>query len=147
MTTRAKSSSSSSSDPLIPLIAKWREKACSEGWESADPGGSSFSPNPCVRCGWSREDHARRERLTSPTADPSPVFVVGDVVQVLNAIRLPKVEQVIHTGRIERITQGASGNPLYWISGIRIARSARVLRHAPIVDLMAALKAALPKEG
>lgn len=34
---------------------------CADGWESADPGAGSFSPNPCVRCEWSREDHAKVE--------------------------------------------------------------------------------------
>ena len=56
-------------------------------------------------------------------------FKVGDTVDVLNAIRLPKVEQVIHTGTIERITTGtATGRTLYWISGRLTAASADVLR-------------------
>jgi hypothetical protein len=38
-----------------------RAEPCHEGWESADPGAGSFSPNPCVRCEWSQADHANRE--------------------------------------------------------------------------------------
>jgi len=58
-----------------------------------------------------------------------PTFDVGDMVVVLNACRLPKVEQSIGTGAIDRITyQSSDGEPLYWISGFPMARSARVLR-------------------
>lgn len=38
-------------------------KPCRDGWESADPGAGSFTPNPCVRCGWSAEDHAKFESI------------------------------------------------------------------------------------
>jgi len=56
---------------------------------------------------------------------------VGDTVDVLNGIRLPKVEQVVHTGVIERITQSSVGHSLYWISGRGMALTANVLRKLP----------------
>lgn len=34
---------------------------CVEGWESTEPGAGNFKPDPCVRCGWSREDHSKLE--------------------------------------------------------------------------------------
>ena len=56
-------------------------------------------------------------------------FGVGDTVNVLNAFRLPQVEEVRHTGVILRVQdRGALALPLYWIDGLRIARTARVLR-------------------
>jgi hypothetical protein len=58
---------------------------------------------------------------------PSVRFCVGDTVDVLNASRLPKVEEVRHTGVIERILEIESGT-LYVIAGLPMARSAAVLR-------------------
>lgn len=56
-------------------------------------------------------------------------FAVGDTVNVLNALRLPQVEEVRHTGVILRVQdRGPLALPLYWIDGLRIARTARVLR-------------------
>lgn len=55
-------------------------------------------------------------------------FKAGDRVHVLNAFRLPKVEEVVSTQTIERVTE-EGGEPLYWLSGGGPARSARVLRH------------------
>lgn len=57
-------------------------------------------------------------------------FQVGDTVNVLNSIRLPKVEQIVGYGVIERITQSLSGETLYWVSDRRMAVTGRVLRHA-----------------
>ena len=57
-------------------------------------------------------------------------FHVGDTVNVLAAIRLPQ-EHIIATGAIERITyQTSDGMPLYWIVGVKCARTERVLRLA-----------------
>src|SRR5215831_16314915 len=56
-------------------------------------------------------------------------FDVGDRVDVLNPIRLPKVEQVIHIGFVHKITTApTSGEPIYWITGRLTGTSARVLR-------------------
>lgn len=58
-------------------------------------------------------------------------FNVGDRVSVLNAFRLPAVEEVKHVGIIERITDSAGGAvTLYWVSGLAVARTEPVLRHA-----------------
>lgn len=58
-------------------------------------------------------------------------FLVGDRVVVLNPFRLPQVEEVRHVGIVERITTTAEGYvTLYWISGLAVARTAPVLRHA-----------------
>ena len=57
-------------------------------------------------------------------------FRVGDSVNVLNPFRLPRVEEVKGTGVIERISE-SNGETLYWISGFKCARTARVLR--PVV--------------
>lgn len=60
---------------------------------------------------------------------PAVRFCVGDTVDVLNAFRLPAVEEVRHTGVIERITERSDGRPtLYWISGLAVARTTPVLR-------------------
>lgn len=56
-------------------------------------------------------------------------FCAGDTVDVLNAFRLPKVEQVRHTGVIRRVEEREDGRPtLYWIEGLAVARTAEVLR-------------------
>jgi hypothetical protein len=56
-------------------------------------------------------------------------FAVGDRVLVLNACRLPRVEQVSHVGTIQRIDmREPSSLTLYWISGLAVARTAHVLR-------------------
>ena len=52
----------------------------------------------------------------------APRFMVGDMVDVLSAVRLPQ-EHVLHSGTVER-TDG----DLCWISGLICARSANVLR-------------------
>jgi len=67
--------------------------------------------------------------MTNTTSAVASQFSVGDVVDVLNAIRLPKVEQVIHSGRIERITFAtAHGAPIYWVAGRLCGVSGHVLR-------------------
>jgi len=56
-------------------------------------------------------------------------FCVGDTVDVLNAFRLPHIEDVRHTGVIERIEERADGRPtLFWISGLAVARTLPLLR-------------------
>lgn len=63
---------------------------------------------------------------TTPQID---TFRVGDTVNVLNPFRLPHVEEVRHTGVILRVQdRGPFALPLYWIDGLRVARTARVLR-------------------
>lgn len=68
--------------------------------------------------------------VMSGGASAVPVrFCVGDTVEVLNAIRLPKVEQVVHVGTIKRITcEDRAWGPLYWIEGRHVACGARQLR-------------------
>jgi hypothetical protein len=67
--------------------------------------------------------------LERETASHSPVrFGVGDMVDVLLACHLPKRETVMGTGRIHRISQGSSGDTLYWIEGFPMARTSGVLR-------------------
>lgn len=56
-------------------------------------------------------------------------FNEGDRVHVLRFCRLPRVEEVIHTGVIEKITTGVSGT-LYWVSGRAVAQTAQTLREA-----------------
>lgn len=55
-------------------------------------------------------------------------FCEGDTVDVLNASRLPQVEEVRHTGKVTRVQAMPDGETLYWISGLPMSRSARVLR-------------------
>jgi hypothetical protein len=55
-------------------------------------------------------------------------FLEGDTVDVLRACRLPAVEEVIQTGRIARVDVRPDGEPLYWIAGLPVARTAGVLR-------------------
>jgi hypothetical protein len=70
-----------------------------------------------------------RSALTGRTSAIPVRFCVGDTVDVLNACRLPTVEQVTHTGVIQRIDERADGRPtLYWIAGLAVARTAGVLR-------------------
>lgn len=57
-----------------------------------------------------------------------PRYLVGDTVEVLNAFRLPKVEEVSHVGVIERVEERGAAPTLYWISGLAVARTAPVLR-------------------
>lgn len=68
--------------------------------------------------------------ISTETVGQIPVrFCVGDDVEVLHAVSLPKREVVIGRGIVERITYQSSDNtPLYWISGLLCARTARVLR-------------------
>jgi hypothetical protein len=49
------------------------------------------------------------------------------MVRVLNAFRLPSVEEQIGSGVIRRITVSA-GEAIYWVDGFACGRSARVLR-------------------
>ena len=58
-------------------------------------------------------------------------FQIGDTVNILSPIHLPKFEVVVGTGPVERIThQTSDGTPLYWISGRKTAVTATVLRKA-----------------
>jgi hypothetical protein len=54
-------------------------------------------------------------------------FCEGDTVDVLNASRLPQVEEVRHTGTVIRV-QESGAETLYWVSGLPCARVAKVLR-------------------
>jgi hypothetical protein len=57
-------------------------------------------------------------------------FNIGDMVNVLHAVHLPK-EIISSTGIIERITyQSSDGTPLYWVSSRRTAVTDRHLRVA-----------------
>jgi len=56
-------------------------------------------------------------------------FAIGDRVLVLNACRLPAVEEVRHVGTVQRIEEREPASlTLYWISGLAVARTAHVLR-------------------
>lgn len=56
-------------------------------------------------------------------------FQIGDTVNILHAIHLPKFEVIQSTGTIERIThQTSDGTPLYWIFRRKTAVDAYVLR-------------------
>lgn len=63
---------------------------------------------------------------------PSPApqqIAAGDTVNVLNAFRLPHVQEVRHTGVVQRVEEFPDGRPtLYWISGLAVARTLPVLR-------------------
>ena len=66
--------------------------------------------------------------VVAGSVSQAPVrFCVGDAVDVLRAARLPKVEEVIGTGRVLRVS-ASDGDALYWIDGFWCARSARELR-------------------
>jgi hypothetical protein len=65
--------------------------------------------------------------LDGSASVPAVRFCVGDTVDVLNAFRLPKVEEVRRTATVERIGESA-GEPLYWLSGGGVAHTARTLR-------------------
>lgn len=67
--------------------------------------------------------------LQRETASQIPVrFCEGDTVDVLNPFRLPAVEEVKHTGTIQRVEERENMPTLYWISGLAVARTAPVLR-------------------
>ena len=66
--------------------------------------------------------------MAGSASAPVVRFCVGDTVDVLNACRLPKVEQVKRTAVVERITEASSGEALYWLSGGGVAQTARTLR-------------------
>lgn len=53
---------------------------------------------------------------------------VGDLVKVLRACRLPKVEETLGVGQIRSITRTENGTILYWINGFACARTERELR-------------------
>lgn len=57
-------------------------------------------------------------------------FCVGDTVEVLRAARLPKVEEVVGTGKVEVVLDPSEGSveTLYLVSGFPMLRSAKVLR-------------------
>jgi hypothetical protein len=57
-----------------------------------------------------------------------PKFLVGDEVDVLRACRLPSVEEVTASGRIERITESSTGETLHWVSGVSVAKTIREIR-------------------
>ncbi len=59
-----------------------------------------------------------------------PVYRVGDVVDVLHSCAR---HITVATGAIERITrQSSDGTPLYWIAGVKCARTESVLRYAGV---------------
>lgn len=58
----------------------------------------------------------------------APRFFAGDLVDVLRACRLPKVEEVIGTGVIEDTSESVGGETLYWITGFKTARTVREIR-------------------
>jgi hypothetical protein len=67
--------------------------------------------------------------MSGSVSAPPVRFAVGDTVEVLNSVRLPKVEQVIHVGAVKRITcEDREWGPLYWIEGRHVACGARQLR-------------------
>lgn len=70
-----------------------------------------------------------RSTMTGVASSAPARFCVGDTVDVLNAFRLPKVEEVRHTGVIQRIEdREPSSLTLYWVEGLAVARTASVLR-------------------
>lgn len=67
------------------------------------------------------------EDALAEAAHDRAVFAIGDAVAVLNAWRLPKIEDVIGVGVVERMTVSGA-ETLYWVSGFKCGRTARVLR-------------------
>jgi len=61
-------------------------------------------------------------------------FSVGDEVIVLEAILLPKRLVEKGRGRIHKITRETSRDPLYWVEGFPLGRTALVLRPATTTD-------------
>lgn len=57
-------------------------------------------------------------------------FSVGDRVAVLNPFRLPAVEEVRHVGVIRQIDTRDGVPTLFWVTGLAVARTDVVLRHA-----------------
>ena len=65
--------------------------------------------------------------MSGSVSMPPVRFYVGDEVDVLRAARLPKVEESIGRGVVSRISESA-GEPLYWVTGFLVGRTARQLR-------------------
>jgi hypothetical protein len=78
--------------------------------------------------GATRSDAWLQSVMQGTVRPVEPRFMVGDVVDVLRAARLPAVEEVVGTGIVERITESESGEPLHWVSGFPCARSVREIR-------------------
>jgi hypothetical protein len=78
--------------------------------------------------GASRSDGWLHSVMAGTCSVVEPRFLVGDLVDVLRACRLPKVEEVTATGRIERITESSMGERLYWVDGCPVARTVREIR-------------------
>jgi hypothetical protein len=61
---------------------------------------------------------------------PAPRYAVGDQVFILRAPRLiGGGQEVVGRGEILRVTEGVS-EPLYWVKGFTVARTANQLRPA-----------------
>lgn len=78
--------------------------------------------------GATRSDGWLQSVMQGTVRPVQPRFMVGDEVDVLRAARLPDVEEVIGSGRVERITESESGEALHWVSGFPCARSVREIR-------------------
>lgn len=78
--------------------------------------------------GASRSDGWLHSVMAGTCRPVPPRFLVGDEVDVLNSFRLPKVEEVKHTGVIQRIEEREGQPTLYWVSGLAVARTLTVLR-------------------
>jgi hypothetical protein len=76
----------------------------------------------------SRSDGWLHSVMSGTCRPVEPRFLVGDEVDVLRSCRLPNVEEVTATGRIERITQSTAGETLHWISGVGVAKTVREIR-------------------
>lgn len=78
--------------------------------------------------GAARSDGWLRSVMTGTCQPVEPMFIVGDEVDVLNAFRLPRIEEVTHTGTIQRVEEREGLPTLHWISGLAVARTVHVLR-------------------
>lgn len=78
--------------------------------------------------GAARSDAWLHSVMSGTCSQVEPRFLVGDEVDVLRACRLPSVEEVIATGRIERITETTNGERLHWVAGLSVARTVREIR-------------------
>lgn len=66
--------------------------------------------------------------MTGSASAPAIRFCVGDTVDVLNPFRLPKIQEVRHTGVVNQVEERDGLPTLYWISGLAVARTTQVLR-------------------
>ena len=91
-----------------------KPEPCAEH-ESKDPGAGSFSPDPCKRCGWSAEDHAKwhlNAKIEMLQAAKEQAEAKADALALQLAEAREELERVKHIAResgaaVERLADDA----------------------------------------